>query len=135
MLSFQFFQEFTVCSIFCLFLTLGEFNIWAIEGQRRMNLGRDLTYDGVTSINTRYVVRALQGINFSTCVRHCLLRSPECAALLYSKTLFNCTLLKCHLNDRLTKDSPKGDDWEYWKNDQGKLFFFKKKKKKYMITC
>jgi hypothetical protein len=112
---------FAACFIPCVFLIPGEFYTSVIEGRTRMRLERDLTYEGVASINTRFVAKMWQGINFSTCVGNCLSLSSECAAILYSKNLLNCTLLKCHLNDRLTKDSTRGDDWEYWRNSHGNL--------------
>ncbi|XP_048750774.2 C-type lectin domain family 17, member A-like [Ostrea edulis] len=72
----------------------------------------------MTSVNTQYYVTKLQGVNFSTCVRTCLLHSRDCAALLYSETLLYCSLLKCHLNDKLVINNTEGDDWEYWRNSQ-----------------
>jgi hypothetical protein len=120
MISVQFLQRFAVCFILSVFLNPGEFNTQAaFEEQSRMSLSRDLAYEGVASIDTRYIVTSFLGMNFSTCVHNCLVYSPQCAALLYSKTLLNCILLKCHLNDKLTTNSTKGGDWEYWRNYQG----------------
>jgi hypothetical protein len=124
MFSLQFLKNISVCFTLGIFLTPETFYIRAVEGQNRMSLGRDMAYDGVTSIDPQYVVTKFQGLNFPTCVRSCFSHSPECAALLYSKTLLNCTLLKCHLNDKLTKDSTKGDNWEYWRNYQGNAYFY-----------
>ncbi|XP_048750960.2 C-type mannose receptor 2-like [Ostrea edulis] len=118
MFSFQFFRRFVVSYILCVFLTPGGFYTQANEGVSRLSLGRDHAYDGVTSVNKQYYVKNLQETNFGTCVRNCLLYSRECAALLYSETLLYCSLLKCHLNDKLVNSNIEGGDWEYWRNNQ-----------------
>jgi hypothetical protein len=124
MFSVQFILLFVVFSVVCVFLTPGKSYTQSFDGHSRLSLGRDLTYDGTKSISTAFVVTDLEGIDFLTCVGHCLSLSPQCAALLYSKALLRCILLKCHLNDRLTKDSTRGDDWVYWRNYQGMVYFF-----------
>jgi hypothetical protein len=124
MFSIEFFTRFFVCSTMSVFVIPREFDTLPIEGHNRMTLGRDHAYDGMATIGEQYIVTIFQGINFSTCVRNCLSHSPDCAALFYSKTLLHCALLKCHINDKLKKDSTKGDDWEYWENSQGNVRFF-----------
>ncbi|XP_048750763.2 C-type lectin domain family 4 member G-like [Ostrea edulis] len=115
---YQILRRFVVCSTLCVFLTPGEFYTQANEGVSRLSLGRDHAYDGVASVNTQYYVKNLQETNFVTCARNCLLHSHDCAALLYSETLLYCSLLKCHLNDKLVINNTEGDDWEYWRNSQ-----------------
>lgn len=81
------------------------------------------SYNGSMAVRPPYRLADIEGVPRSLCSYNCLLRSLECAGVLYNDKQSSSTLLMCHLGQKLTSSSITEDGWGYWQMTRVKCPF------------